>query len=172
MLKEIILLGLGARFPGLMARSHCDIPCGIYDPHYAQVAAHTVVRMNMLIQELGNPDVNTTPEQQREYAHKLERYTLVKEEHAELAKHEVRILWGDYFKPDHVKDHPEVHDLVWKVMQLGSKARQTTDMKVADELLGSVNQIATIFWKTKGKDTLSVKAAYPTEREIVVPKLG
>ena len=37
------------------ARAHCDIPCGIYDPHAAQLAALTVVRMVQLIQGLEFP---------------------------------------------------------------------------------------------------------------------
>ena len=35
------------------AFAHCDIPCGIYDPHTAQLDALTVVRMNQLIADLG-----------------------------------------------------------------------------------------------------------------------
>ena len=26
------------------AHAHCDVPCGIYDPHQAQVAALTILR--------------------------------------------------------------------------------------------------------------------------------
>ncbi|HEY7294075.1 MAG TPA: superoxide dismutase [Ni], partial [Dehalococcoidia bacterium] len=37
------------------AHAHCDIPCGIYDPHMAQVAALTVVRMVQLIEALPAP---------------------------------------------------------------------------------------------------------------------
>ena len=32
--------------------AHCDVPCGIYDPHSAQIAALTVVRMNQLMAAL------------------------------------------------------------------------------------------------------------------------
>ena len=42
------------RVPGVI-HAHCDIPCGLYDPHAAQFAALTVVRMNQLIQELAKP---------------------------------------------------------------------------------------------------------------------
>ena len=35
------------------AAAHCDVPCGIYDPHAAQIAAHTVIRMVDLIEGLG-----------------------------------------------------------------------------------------------------------------------
>ena len=34
------------------AQAHCDIPCGIYDPIGAQIAALTVVRMIDLLADL------------------------------------------------------------------------------------------------------------------------
>src|SRR3990172_12205874 len=80
------------------AYAHCDIPCGIYDPHYAQVAALTVIRMNQLIEALEAPAMEKAARDK--YMHNLARYTATKEHHAELVKHEVRIIRGDFFKPD------------------------------------------------------------------------
>ncbi len=161
--------------PAKIAYAHCDIPCGIYDPHLAQMAAHTVIRMNMLIGELqkehGKNHEDHGHNHMQEHVHKMARYTLVKEEHAELCKKEIRILWGDYFKPEHVEKHPELHELVWKVMKQASKARQEINMQAAEDLLETVNKIAEIFWETKGIKTTRVKAPYPTERETVMPKL-
>ncbi len=153
-----------------VAYAHCDIPCGIYDPHHAQMAAHTVIRMIELINELPKIVPAMTPEQRENALHKFQRYTMVKEQHAEICKHEVRILWGDYFKPEHAQQHPELHDLVWKVMKLGSRARQEIDMKAAEELLETVNKIAEIFWKTKNVQAVKRKSFYVTERDIVLPK--
>ena len=45
---------LAALVPHRVVHAHCDIPCGIYDPHEAQLAAQTVERMVTLIQ--GLPD--------------------------------------------------------------------------------------------------------------------
>lgn len=146
-------------FPAKKAYAHCDIPCGIYDPHLAQMSAHTVLRMIDLINEAGDDK------------HKIARLTKVKEEHAELCKHEIRILWGDYFKPEHVEQYPELHELVWKVMKLGSKVKQEINKEAAEELLETVNKISEIFWKTKGVETLRAKAPYPTEKENVYPKV-
>ncbi|TMA06501.1 MAG: superoxide dismutase, Ni [Methanobacteriota archaeon] len=146
--------------PAPVAYAHCDIPCGIYDPHHAQMAAHTVVRMIDLINQLEKPGPNATPEQRQEYNAKLARYVFVKEQHAEIAKSEVRILWGDYFKPDHLKTFPDLHDLVWKALKSGSN----------EDLLKATNDIASIYWKTKGLETITVKAPYPTERQTVYPK--
>ncbi len=157
-------------FPAKIVYAHCDIPCGIYDPHLAQLSAHTVIRMDMLISQLKVPSESMKPEDKNDYHHKIARYTDVKEKHAELCKHEIRIIWGDYFKPDHLQKFPELHDIVWKIMKAGSKSKQDTDIKSAEELLENVNKFAEIFWKTKGIETSHVKAPYPTEHDTVVPK--
>ena len=159
-------------FPAKIAHAHCDIPCGIYDPHIAQMAAHTVIRMVNLINELSSSGENPPFELRKEIIHKISRLTAVKEEHTELCKHEIRILWGDYFKPEHVEKYPELHELFWKVMKLGSKARQEVNLQASEELLETVNKIAEIFWKTKGLDTIRVKATfYPTGNETVYLKI-
>lgn len=161
--------------PAKQAHAHCDIPCGIYDPHLAQMAAHTVIRMVTLIEDLQKEHEKEHGKhghkQMQEHMHKLARYTLVKEEHAELCKKEVRILWGDYFKPEHIKQHPELHELVFNVMKLGSKARQEINLEASRELLETVQKIAEVFWKTKGVETQRVAAPYPSGGEIVVPRL-
>src|SRR2546430_8912075 len=108
--------------PARIAYAHCDIPCGIYDPHHAQLAAHTVVRMVDLINQLEKPGPNATPEQRQEYTNKLARYIATKEQHSEIAKSELRILRADYFKPDHLKTFPELHDTMWKALKTASKA--------------------------------------------------
>lgn len=154
-------------FPARTAYAHCDIPCGIYDPHLAQMAAHTVIRMVTLINELKS---SSMPEEEKE--HMLSRYTSVKEHHAELCKQEIRILWGDYFKPEHIEKYPDLHELVWKAMKLGSKAKQEVNPQAAEELLETANRIAEIFWKTKGIETTKAKATfYPTGKETTYPTL-
>ena len=133
--------------------AHCDIPCGIYDPHGSQLAALTIIRMNQLIGELPKPGPQTTPEERDAYVHKLSRYTKVKEEHAELCKHELRVLWGDYFTPEHLQKFPELHQLFWEAMKAASKVRQEVNLKLAEELLSKVQKIGEVFWKTKGAES-------------------
>ncbi len=135
--------------PPETVHAHCDIPCGIYDPHLAQIAAQTVVRMNQLIDDLARPDANAGKEEHDRYYNSLARYIAVKEEHAELCKHEVRVIWGDYFKPEHQEKHPELSTIVWNIMKLGSKVRQNVDMQAAQDLLAEVQTFAEIFWTTK-----------------------
>jgi len=43
--------------PEKIAYAHCDIPCGIYDPHQAQLAAHTIIRMTQLLSEIKEDDI-------------------------------------------------------------------------------------------------------------------
>ena len=147
-------------FPTKIAYAHCDIPCGIYDPHNAQMAAHTVLRMIGLIKEL--PDDSS-----KETIHKLTRYAAVKEEHAEIVKNDVRVIWGDYFKPEHLKDYPDLHETVFNIMKLASKARQTIDLEAARELLTQVQKFSEIFYKSKSLTPVRIKSPYPTEGEIV-----
>ena len=148
--------------------AHCDIPCGIYDPHHALIGALTVIRMVDLI----NHQVNEAEKIERgEFYNSMARYIAVKEEHAELVKHEIRVIWGDFIKEAHTEQYPQLHGLVHKIMALGSKARQTVDRETALLLLDAVNEFAEIFWQIKGKTTKRVKAPYSVTEEMVVPEL-
>lgn len=143
--------------------AHCDIPCGIYDPYQAQVAAHSVLRMTQLISEAKSEDPKLL-------AHDVARFTKVKEDHAELVKHEVRVIWGDYFKEEQLKEYPDLHALVFRIMKLASKARQHVDESAALELLSAVQEFSEIFLKTKGVTPIRVPSIYPTGLEMVVYK--
>jgi len=105
------------------AKAHCDVPCGIYDPITAQINALTVVRMMDLISGLSEGDEKN----KTDFHNSITRYIVVKEDHAEKAKHEIRVIWGDFIKDAHVEKYPELPGLVHKIMQLGSKSRQTAD---------------------------------------------
>ncbi len=123
--------------------AHCDIPCGIYDPHTAQLASQTVLKMVQKINEL--PKENPTVTDRNNFV----RMVKVKEEHAELCKREVLILWTDYFKPEHLEKFPDLHDLVWKTTKLCSDNKRAVDEAKAQELVASVDKIADIFHQTK-----------------------
>jgi len=148
--------------------AHCDIPCGIYDPHTAQIAALTVIRMNQLIQELAKPTAVGTKEMDT-YTQQMSRYAQVKEEHAEVCKRELRILWGDYFKPDHLKQYPDLHTLFWDAMKLASKTRQEVNLDAAQQLLTKVQQIAEVFWKSKGAEIRRQPSLQNAKGELVYP---
>lgn len=149
--------------------AHCDIPCGIYDPHEAQIAALTVIRMDQLIAEAGLPAMGAKPEEIAAYQSKLARYTAVKEQHAEKAKAEIRVIYGDYFTADHLKANPEVPDLVFRIFKQASKARQGTNMADAEELLKEIQQFAEVFWKTKSVATRRLPSHQKPGGELVIP---
>ena len=156
--------------PSKPVYAHCDIPCGIYYPHLTQVAAHTVLRMTNMIDELHASSAEPPFEERKRIISQISRLTKVKEDHCEIVKHQVRIIWGDYFKPDHLTKYKNLHELVFQVMKQASAARQNIDLVAAQDLLSSVQKFAEIFWDTKGRETVRVKSGYPTEGEIVLSK--
>jgi nickel superoxide dismutase len=129
--------------PTTVAHAHCDVPCGIYDPAGAQQAARTVARMVELIGEI---DGSSTAVADR---NKFTRCVAVKEQHAELVKHEVQVIWSDYFKPEHLAKNPDLHTKVWNVLKLASKNKQSVDAAAAAQLEAAVKEFADIFWSTK-----------------------
>lgn len=160
---------LDAVAPPRPVYAHCDIPCGIYDPHEAQIAALTVLRMTQLIGELPKLGPDAKPEEREAFGSKLARYMQVKEQHAERVKAEVRVIWGDYFTPDHLKAHPTVHETVFKLMKAASKARQSTSSTDAQELVTQVQAFAEVFWATKGAKTHKLPSLQKSGGEIVYP---
>lgn len=142
------MMNLLSRFFSVVtAEAHCDIPCGIYDPTAAKIAAKTVVRMVMQIGELKEPADD--PAALAEYHNHIARRIKVKEDHAELCKRELFILWGDFFKPEHLTQYPDLHDMFWKTIKLAGKNKHVVDMKLAEELCEKVDAIAKIFYDAK-----------------------
>ena len=160
-----LFAALNRALPAEEAFAHCDIPCGIYDPHLAQVAALSCLRMNQLIEAL-EPPAMEKPARDK-YMAQLSRYTTVKEEHAELVKREVRIIWGDFFKADNRPDG--LHDLVDGIMKSASAVRQNVDLAAAEKLLGEVNQFAEAFWTAKNVKTKKAPSNQAVGGEVVVP---
>lgn len=128
--------------PAKTVFAHCDIPCGIYDPKPSQIAAATVLKMVQKINELPNNQELIT-------MNSLVRMVMVKEEHAEICKKEILILWTDYFKKEHLEKFPDLHDLVWKTTKLCSENKRTVDEAKAQELIEAVDNIAEVFEQTK-----------------------
>ena len=132
------------------AKAHCDIPCGIYDPIQAKIAAQTVLKMVLRIQAMTAPGPEQTAEERKTSVNTLTRYITVKEEHAELFKNEINIIWHDYFKPEHIEKYPELHNIVWQAAKLASKNKQTVDLDAARKLVEASDKFSEIFWDSKG----------------------
>ncbi|MFM2106609.1 MAG: superoxide dismutase, Ni [Chloroflexota bacterium] len=129
--------------PTTVAKAHCDVPCGIYDPAGAQLAARTVARMVELIGQMDMAD--NSPANRN----KVVRCVTVKEQHAELVKREVQVIWSDYFKPEHLEKHPNLHTQVWNILKLAGKNKQNVDAEAAAQLEAAVKEFADVFWATK-----------------------
>lgn len=127
-----------------VAYAHCDVPCGIYDPKPAQIAAATVLK---IVQKIQNDFPNENPTVQDRNA--LIRMVWTKEEHARKCKEELLILWTDYFKPEHLEMFPDLHDKFWKATKLCSKNKQSVDLNSAEELVNAVDEIASMFKKAE-----------------------
>lgn len=146
-----------------IAYAHCDIPCGIYDPYVAQRAAHTIIRMTQLLIEIKQDDDLKSD-------HAIVRMTHVKEDHSNILEEELDTLRNDYFKEEHFKEYSNLNELFTKILKSAAKARQNIDMEAAEETLAGVQEIAEIFFKTKGVESIRVKSVYPTGGEIVLHK--
>lgn len=158
------LLNIFNLLPAKIAYAHCDIPCGIYDPHQAQVAAHTIIRMTQMLGEVSRED-------ELKAEHDIARITRVKEDHANILEHELMTLKNDYFKKEVVeKLGEEPWDLFKKALASNAKARVGIDIESAKETLETVMQIAELFYKSKGLESSRVKAPFPTGLDIVVQK--
>lgn len=143
--------------------AHCDIPCGIYDTTPAQIFALSVLRYCQQIDGLSDS---------REDMAKFVRLVEDKEKHAESVKHEIRIIWGDYFKGNLLDKYPNIHKLTHDIMLAGSAAKQNTSIEKAEKLVALVNEFAEAFWDSKGIETYRATCPYEPKVETVYPRLG
>lgn len=144
-MKRRILLILEKLLPSYKAYAHCDVPCGIYDPTPAKIAAATVKRMIEKIDELPQDQKLWTIENRANFI----RYVQTKEEHADICKKELLILWTDYFKAEHLTNYPDLHNIFWQAAKLCSDNKQHISKDSAEKLVQTVNVIAEMFHKVK-----------------------
>lgn len=156
------------RVPGVdEAHAHCDIPCRIYDPATALIAAVSVVRIIDIIHEVAaKTDVDAVSKHNT-----LARNIAAKEAEAEKVKHEVRVIWGDYIKAPQIEKFPEIHDLAHKIMLAGSACKQGVHRADGEKLVELVNRFAEIYWATKDVKTVRKQCPYPPNLEVVYPAL-
>ena len=138
------------RFLGIEPlHAHCDVPCGIYDPHLAGVSAKTVHTMNTKLTQLPVPAPAAPAQEHLEYRNTLVRMVQTKEAHAQLCKQEILILWTDYFKPENAGPFPDLHDTFWKAAKLCSYNKQHVDLAKSQELMDAVAKISDMFQKAE-----------------------
>lgn len=122
--------------------AHCDVPCGIYETDTMRHAAETCKAMVAKALAIGE---EPTPDNDNNFI----RMVMTKEQHAERVKHELRVLWGDYFKPEHVEKFPDLHDKVWRALKQASAVKQHLSIEECDKLIAQIDDIAAVFAATR-----------------------
>lgn len=126
--------------PTTVVSAHCDLPCGVYDPAQARIEAQSVKAMQEKFNSSDDPVFK-------------ERAVTIIGERATLVKHHLAVLWHDYFKAEHFEKYPNLHTTFNNTIKLasGTGAKQKMDPAEGQKLLDGIDEIATIFWETKGK---------------------
>jgi nickel superoxide dismutase len=122
--------------PPVHASAHCDLPCGVYDPAQARIEAESVKGCQEKYQGSDDPVFK-------------QRAVQIKEERADLVKHHLWVLWTDYFKPNHLENHPDLHEKFWTATKLAGDAKKSTEPTQGQQLLDAIAEIDRIFWETK-----------------------
>ena len=135
----------------IIGYAHCDGPCGVYDPASARIAAEAVLSMTKKMKDLQCPETSNS-DAMAGYVNTMSRYSVIKEEQAQLCKDELLLLWTDYFKPEHLEDYPDLHNTFWKAAKLCSSCKVEVSVTHANELMEAIEEIHKIFWETKGRD--------------------
>ncbi|HEX8762171.1 MAG TPA: superoxide dismutase, Ni [Candidatus Saccharimonadales bacterium] len=115
--------------------AHCDLPCGVYDPAQARIEALSVFAIMTKYADLD--EANKT------------RAIFIKEQRAELVKQHLWVLWTDYFKPEHLENHPNLHDLFWRATKQAGECKHHVEPEEGQKLLDLIDEIAEIFAATK-----------------------
>jgi nickel superoxide dismutase len=130
--------------PDRIVHAHCDVPCGVYDPAQARIEAESVKAIQERYADAANKKSATETAEDFKT-----RCLVIKEERADLVKHHLWVLWTDYFKPEHVEKHPDLHDQFWKATKLAGAAKKSQDPAQGQQLLDAIDEIAKVFWETK-----------------------
>jgi nickel superoxide dismutase len=59
------------------------------------------------------------------------------------------VLWTDYFKPQHLEQFPNLHDLFWQATKAAGKAKQSVEPADQQKLLDLIGEIDDVFQKSK-----------------------
>jgi nickel superoxide dismutase len=150
MLKQITSL-IKTQYPAEDVYAHCDGPCGVYDPSSARIAAEAALSMTKKILALTPPNPSDA-KAMAAYLNTMARYVQIKEEQTHIAKTEILVLWTDYFKPPHLEQFPDLHDIIWKATKLCSAVKVEVSLEHAQELMDAIKTIHDIFWATKNRE--------------------
>ena len=118
------------------AHAHCDLFCGVYDPAQAKIEAMSCLKAAQKYQDSDDAVFR-------------DRCIMIKEERAELVKHHLSVLWTDFFKPHHLEQFPNLHDVFWSAIKAAGDAKKSMDPAVSQEMIELIDQISDMFWQTE-----------------------
>ena len=118
------------------AHAHCDLFCGVYDPAQAKIEAMSCLKAAQKYHDSDDPVFR-------------DRCILIKEERAELVKHHLSVLWSDFFKPHHLEQFPDLHDLFWRALKAASDAKKSMDPAVSQAMIDVIDEVSDVFWQTE-----------------------
>jgi nickel superoxide dismutase len=130
--------------PRRVVHAHCDLPCGVYDPAQARIEAESVKAIQTRYQDAEK--FKTAGESVEDYR---TRALAIKEARADLVKDHLWVLWTDYFKPEHLEKHPQLHDLFWTATKEAGQAKKAQDPEQGQKLLDAIDEIDQVFKATK-----------------------
>jgi nickel superoxide dismutase len=122
--------------PRHQVHAHCDLFCGVYDPAQAMIEAKSCLNSATKYQDSDDEVFRA-------------RCISIKEERAELAKHHLWVLWTDFFKPHHLEQFPNLHDLFWRATKAAGDAKKSMDPQVSRALVDAVQEVSDVFWQTE-----------------------
>ena len=122
--------------PRRTVHAHCDLPCGVYDPAQARIEAESVKACQEKYEGSDDPIFK-------------DRAISIKEQRANLVKEHLWVLWTDYFKPEHLENYPQLHELFWNATKEAGNAKRSEDPAQGQKLLDAVDELSKIFWETK-----------------------
>jgi nickel superoxide dismutase len=129
--------------PRHQVHAHCDLFCGVYDPAQAMIEAKSCLNSATKYQDSDDEVFRA-------------RCISIKEERAELAKHHLWVLWTDFFKPHHLEQFPNLHDLFWRATKAAGDAKKSMDPQVSRALVDAVQEVSDVFWQTEDSKAAGV----------------
>ena len=115
--------------PRRTVHAHCDLPCGVYDPAQARIEAESVKACQEKYQGSDDPIFK-------------DRAVSIKEQRANLVKEHLWVLWTDYFKPEHLENYPQLHELFWNATKEAGNAKRSVDPAQGQKLLDAVDELS------------------------------
>ncbi|MEX0668544.1 MAG: superoxide dismutase, Ni [Candidatus Saccharimonadales bacterium] len=116
--------------------AHCDLMCGVYNPAQARIEAESVKAIMDKYQDSDDEVFR-------------QRCIIIKEQRAQLVKEHLWVLWTDYFKPEHVEAHPDLHDLIWQATKCAGDCKKSTNPEDGQKLLDLIDKVDEVFIATK-----------------------